>query len=252
MTNQQPAQLPKHIAIIMDGNRRWARQHKLQALQGHEYVANKVLEPLVEKCIERGIPYLTLWAFSTENWRRDPAEVEGLMNLFRQAFTRSAQRLHKQGVRLGMIGDLSKFPADIQTNVAEWLEKSKANKRITVTFALNYGGRDEIVRAFKKMLIDQKKEVLNGLEKASLEEETAGLKSVIASEKFNQYLDTTSLPDPDLIIRPGGEQRLSGFLPWQSIYAELYFTDVLMPDFGPAELDKALTEYAVRARRFGG
>lgn len=220
----------KHIAIIMDGNRRWAKQHKLQALQGHEYVANKVIEPLVERCIDHHIPYLTLWAFSTENWRRDPQEVEGLMNLFREAFTRNAKRLHEQGVRLNAIGDLSKFPQDIQENVAKWLDLSKKNTRITVTFALNYGGRDEIVRAVQKM-VDQKKE--------------------ISEENLSHCLDAQTLPDPDLIIRPGGEQRLSGFLPWQSVYAELYFTDVLMPDFNTSELDKAVTEFQHRARRFG-
>ena len=146
-------QPPQHIAIIMDGNRRWARQHKLQAIQGHEYVANKILEPLVEHCIQKQIPYLTLWAFSTENWQRDQEEVQGLMNLFRNAFARSIQKLHEKGVRLNMIGDLSHFPADIQKNVAEWMEKSKNNKKITVTFALNYGGRDEIIRAVRKIVI---------------------------------------------------------------------------------------------------
>ncbi len=228
-------QAPKHVGIIMDGNRRWARQHKLQALQGHEYVANKVIEPLVERCIERGVQFLTLWAFSTENWQRDPQEVAGLMDLFRQAFTRSAKRLHEQGVRLNMIGDLSKFPPDIQKGVAEWLALSKNNSRITVTFALNYGGRDEIVRAVKKII----------------EAEKITSSTDISAEKIDQYVDTSTMPDPDLIIRPGGEQRLSGFLTWQSVYSELYFTDVLMPDFSPQEFDKALEEYSQRARRFG-
>jgi undecaprenyl diphosphate synthase len=220
----------KHIGIIMDGNRRWAREHKMQALQGHEYVANELIEKLVERCIEKEIPYLTLWAFSTENWGRDKQEVEGLMGLFRQAFKKSAKRLHEKGVRLHVIGDLSKFPADIQENVADWLEKSKNNTRITVTFALNYGGRDEILRAVKKLV-------------ASGEE--------INQENIANHLDTTDMPDPDLIIRPGGEQRLSGFLPWQAVYAELYFTDILMPEFGPDQLDLALDEYEKRARRFG-
>lgn len=224
---------PKHLAIIMDGNRRWARQHKLEALKGHEYVANKVIEPLVDRCIEHGVQYLTLWAFSTENWHRDRSEVEGLMNLFRSAFSRNAEQLHKKGVRIQMIGDLSKFPQDIQDNVKDWLAKSAGNSKITVTFALNYGGRDEILRA------------VNAWQQSNSKSDD------LTEAELAKYLDTATTPDPDMIIRPGGEQRLSGFLPWQSVYAELYFTDILMPDFSPAELDKALAEYAVRQRRFG-
>lgn len=228
---------PQHIGIIMDGNRRWARQHKLEALKGHEYVANKVIEPLVLRCIERGVPYLTLWAFSTENWQRDQQEVMGLMNLFRSAFSRNAERLHKLGVRLNTIGDLNKFPEDIQKNVAQWLADTAKNDKITVTFALNYGGRDELVRAVSQLT-----------EQAWGDRNQADL---ITEESISTHLDTAQMPDPDLIIRPGGEQRLSGFLTWQSVYSELYFTDVLMPDFSPEELDKALEEYAKRQRRFG-
>jgi undecaprenyl diphosphate synthase len=227
----------KHIAIIMDGNRRWARQHKLEALKGHEYVANKVIEPLVEHCINRGIPYLTLWAFSTENWNRDQQEVSGLMNLFRDAFKRNVKRLHEMGVRLQAIGDLSRFPEDIQNNMAQMIEVTKNNQKITVIFALNYGGRDELLRAFKK--------VGTQIEAGSL---TA---NEIGEQTVSSQLDTAEMPDPDLLIRPGGEQRLSGLMPWQTVYTELYFTDVLMPDFTPAELDKALDEYAQRQRRFG-
>ncbi|HYD34908.1 MAG TPA: polyprenyl diphosphate synthase [Vitreimonas sp.] len=223
--------VPQHIALIMDGNRRWAKQHKLEALRGHEYVANQVIEPLVEHCIARGVKYLTLWAFSTENWGREKSEVEGLMNLFRHAFTKNAEQLHAKGVRLNTIGDLSRFPIDIHDNIQKWLETSKNNQRITVTFALNYGGRDELVRAINHLLAEGAK--------------------TISAEEISAHLDTAAMPDPDLIIRPGGEQRLSGLLPWQSVYAELYFTDVLMPDFSPAELDKALAEYGHRARRFG-
>lgn len=222
----------QHIAIIMDGNRRWAKQHKLQALQGHQYVTDKVIEPLVDRCIELKIPFLTLWAFSTENWKRDKNEVEGLLKIFRKAFEKSVQELHKKGVRLNYIGDMSKFPKDIQDNVQKWMDISKQNTKITVTFALNYGGRDEIIRAVNKMA----------------SEETFRLTS---EEQFEQYLDTKNIPDPDLLIRPGGEQRLSGYLTWQSVYSELYFTDVLMPDFGPKQLDLAIEEYASRQRRFG-
>lgn len=225
--------VPEHIAIVMDGNRRWAKQHKLQALQGHQYVTDKVIEPLVDACVEFGVKYLTLWAFSTENWKRDQSEVEGLMKLFRKAFTKSVEDLHKKGVKLNYIGNMSKFPADIQESVAKWIEISKNNTKITVTFALNYGGRNEILRAIHKA-------AENGEELQT-----------ISDEQFSKYLDTHDMPDPDLLIRPGGEQRLSGYLPWQSVYAELYFTDVLMPDFGREELLKAIEEFQNRARRFG-
>ncbi len=224
--------VPQHIAIIMDGNRRWARQNGLEALKGHEYVSNKVIEPLVDRCLELKIPFLTLWAFSTENWRREPAEVQGLMQIFREGLQENGERLHKKGVRLENIGDISEFPADIQAGLQKWREVTAQNTNITVTFALNYGGRDEVVRAVKK--IDKSEEGIN-------------------EEGISASLDTAAvgLPDPDLIIRPGGEQRLSGFMPWQSIYTELYFTDVLMPDFDPQQLDIALEDYAQRSRRFG-
>ncbi len=233
----ESSSLPKHIAIIMDGNRRWAKQHKLEALKGHEYVANKVIEPLVERCIEVGVPYLTLWAFSTENWNRDQQEVSGLMNIFRDAFKRNVKRLHEMGVRLNMIGDLSRFPEDIQQNVAQMIETTKDNQKITVTFALNYGGRDELIRAIKKISQKVKTDEIN------LEE--------INETTISTSLDTANMPDPDLLIRPGGEQRLSGLMPWQTVYTELYFTQVLMPDFTPVELDKALEEFSQRQRRFG-
>jgi undecaprenyl diphosphate synthase len=223
----------QHIALIMDGNRRWARQNKLEVIKGHQYVADRMIEPLVEHCANLGIPYLTLWAFSTENWKRDRVEVEGLMTLFRQLFERNAKVLHEKGVRIKAIGDLSKFPDDIQEKVRFWVEETKNNSRVTVVFGLNYGGRDEILRAVNAWANDKTGEPLT-------------------EEVFSEYLDTRGIPDPDLLIRPGGEMRLSGYLPWQSVYTELYFTPVLMPDFSPAELDKALEEYARRQRRFGG
>ncbi len=228
---QTKSTVPQHIAIIMDGNRRWAKQHAMEVLQGHEYVADKVIEQLVDQCVVRGVSFLTLWAFSTENWGRDSQEVAGLMQIFRKSFSRSAEQLHAKGVRLRVIGDLAAFPSDIQENVAKWLDISAKNTKITVIFALNYGGRDELIRAINEFRSHEK--------------------SVATPEIFSKYLDTADTPDPDLIIRPGGEKRLSGFLPWQSVYAELYFTDVLMPDFDAAELDKALADYAERQRRFG-
>lgn len=225
--------IPGHIAIIMDGNRRWAREHGFELIKGHRVVAQQVIEQLVDRCIELGVTHLTLWAFSTENWRRDPQEVSGLMSLFRESFGTSSSRLHDKGVRIGTIGDLSRFPEDIQENIQKWIVTTAQNSKITVTFALNYGGRDEILRAVAKWRAAHPAD------------------STLTEKDVSSYLDSVGLPDPDLIIRPGGEQRLSGFLTWQSVYAELYFTKVLMPDFGPAELDKAIAEYQSRQRRFG-
>lgn len=225
--------LPKHIAIIMDGNRRWARTHALEVLQGHSYVVDHCIEPLVDRCIALGIPYLTLWAFSTENWHRDTSEVQGLMQIFRRAFEKKVADLHAKGVRLGIIGNIDAFPEDIAKKAKEWVEVSKQNTKITVNFALNYGGRDEILRAVNKLM-----------------EEKPRAEKITVTE-FESHLYTAGMPDPDLLIRPGGEKRLSGLMPWQTVYTELYFTDVLMPDFTPEQLDIALAEYAVRQRRFG-
>jgi undecaprenyl diphosphate synthase len=225
--------LPQHIAIIMDGNRRWARQNKLKIFKGHEKVARENIEDLTRHCISLGIPFLTLWAFSTENWQRDKAEVEAIMDLMRLSFSEGFDEMVKEKVRVKTIGDLSRFPQDIQESVNRFKEINKKDYKITVTFALNYGGRDEIVRAVRQA-------VAAGL---SLEQ--------LGADELEQYLDTKGIPDPDLIIRTGGEQRLSGFMPWQSVYSELYFTKVLMPDFDIKELDKALKDYQGRIRRFG-
>lgn len=231
MSSSPFAVLPRHVGIIMDGNRRWAKEHGLELLRGHERVSDEVIEPLIDRCIELGIPYVTLWAFSTENWNRDEKEVSGLMQLFRRALQKSSKRLMDKGVKLKAIGDISRFPEDISAGLVEWMKMSEENTKITVNFALNYGGRDEIIRAVNKAL------------EAHPEK--------ITDELLSQHLDTSGMPDLDLLIRPGGEKRLSGFLPWQSVYAELYFTDVLMPDFTPEELDTALGEFSKRKRRFG-
>jgi len=215
----------------MDGNRRWARQHKLPVLMGHRKVVEERIEELIEKASEMGIKVITLWAFSTENWGREQAEVEGIMQLLRWALQRKGEKLIKQGARMRVIGDLSYFPSDIQDGLRKMVEKSEVNDRITVVLALNYGGRNEIVRAVKRMIEDGN----NDFDER-----------VIAD-----YLDTSGLPDPDLVIRTSGEIRLSGFLPWQSVYSELYFTKTLMPDFGAGELEAAITEYNQRERRFG-
>lgn len=230
--------LPRHVAIIMDGNRRWAKRQGLSAVMGHKKVAFGVVEELVERAVELGIPHITFWAFSTENWKRSKVEVGGVLRLFRESLKSQAPKLVKRGAKLQMIGDMSRFPRDIQAGFGEMMEASKNNARITVTFALNYGGRDELLRAIKKLATE-------------IQDSRFKIKKLDQSA-FASFLDTHGMPDPDLVIRTGGEKRLSGFMLWQVEYAELYFTDVLMPEFGPRQLDEALADYQTRKRRFGG
>ncbi|MBI4062631.1 di-trans,poly-cis-decaprenylcistransferase [Candidatus Gottesmanbacteria bacterium] len=220
--------VPQHIAIIMDGNRRWAKERGLPAVAGHRKVANEILEPLIDHAADRGITFITFWAFSTENWQRSKSEVNGIMRIFRHLMKRQFQRLHEKGVRIRIIGDISRFAPDIRKGLEDGMEKTKRNKRITAVFALNYGGRDEILRAIKRLGTQEGTE-----------------------ENFSQNLDTAGIPDPELIIRPGGEQRLSGFLLWQSEYSELYFQSWYMPEFTREKLDEAIAEYKRRQRRFG-
>lgn len=223
--------IPQHIAIIMDGNRRWASERGLPILEGHRRVADKVLEPLIEHAAQRGVKYMTFWAFSTENWLRSKDEVRGIMAIFRHVIKKRWARLHKKGVRVLVIGDTSKFPVDIKKALDDVVEQTKDNKTISAVFALNYGGRDEIVRAINNVIRDKRK--------------------VISEKEFSNYLDTAEIPDPELIIRTGGEQRLSGFLLWQSEYSELYFPGWYMPEFTPARLDEVIEEFQNRKRRFG-
>lgn len=213
----------------MDGNRRWAKEHGVTPLEGHKKVTDDILEPLIEHAAHRGVKYMTFWAFSTENWNRSKQEVQGLMNIFRHLFTRKMQRLHDNGVCVRVIGDMAKFPEDIQKSMQDVVEKTKNNRKITTIFALNYGGRDEIIRAIHNM--PNTKEV--------------------TVDTFGSYLDTANIPDPELIIRTSGEQRLSGFLLWQSEYSELYFPSWHMPDFLPERLDASIREFNRRKRRFG-
>lgn len=217
----------------MDGNRRWAKERGLPALSGHKRVADEILEPLVEHAAKRGVKYMTFWAFSTENWNRNAQEVSGILTLFRHVIRKRWQRLHEKGVRVRVIGDVSKFPADIQKALQDVVDQTNDNKKITAVFALNYGGRDEIMRAIKRAA--QAQQQFNNL----------------TIKQFDSFLDTTGIPDPDCIIRTSGEKRLSGFLPWQGVYSELYFPAFHMPDFTPERLDEAIEEYAGRKRRFG-
>ena len=227
--------LPKHVAIIMDGNRRWAKQRGLPAVAGHKVSVDTRVEELIEAAGELKIPYVTFWAWSSENWSRPGDEVKGIMKLFRWALKNKAKKMIERGARLRVIGDWQAFDDDIREGIEQMIEASINNSKVNVTFALNYGGRDEIVRGINKILKDNDHGPMD-----------------ISSKNFSTYLDTVDLPDPDLIIRPGGEQRLSGFMLWQAEYAELYFPDVLMPDFDKSEFVKALEEFQKRNRRFGG
>lgn len=233
---QEISFLPRHIAIICDGNRRWAREHGLKVFFGHQKAVDEVFEPLIDRAAERGVEYITFWVFSTENWQRTPQEVEYLLTLFRTVFDRQVKRLHEKNIRVLTIGDITKFDSDIQERIANGVELTKNNTGITVIFALNYGGRDEVLRAIAK---------------AATETPIQKLTEKITTEEFSDYLDTKAIPDPDFMIRTGGEQRLSGFLLWQLEYAELVFPEFYFPDFTPEKLDELLAEFANRKRRFG-
>lgn len=225
--------VPNHIAIIMDGNRRWAKERGLPVLAGHKKVADDILIPLVEYAATKGISYLTFWAFSTENWERDTKEVSGIMEIFRHVLKMKWKRLDEKGVRIKVIGDISKFSDDIKNSLVAVQEQTKNNTKITATFALNYGGRGEIMRATANLQINKS---------ANLQ-----MNEVL----FSDALDTRGIPDPDIIVRTGGEQRLSGFLPWQGVYSELYFPPWYMPEFTREKLDEIIDEYGKRQRRFG-
>ncbi len=224
----------QHVAIIMDGNRRWAKQKGLEPTEGHRFAAEKAIEPLIQECVDQKIPYVTFWAFSTENWKRDKEELSAIFNVFRFALKNLAIKFIKEGIRLNILGEIQRFPDDIAKQCLDFVNKTKKNSKITVTFALNYGGRAEILKAVKKLI------------KESATEDD------ITEENFSAHLHTAGTPDPDLIIRTGGEQRLSGFMPWQSIYSELIFTPTLFPDFTAEQFRLALEEFRQRERRFGG
>ncbi|MCL6515609.1 isoprenyl transferase [Alicyclobacillus sp.] len=229
--------LPAHVAIIMDGNGRWANRRGLPRVAGHRAGMSKVRE-VIRACDELGIRCLTLYAFSTENWKRPPQEVEYLMRLPEEFFRTEIDELVERGVRVRFIGDTSQLPPYTQETVQRTLEKTRDNHGMIVNFALNYGGRADIVGAVKAYA----REVASGL--ASWDE--------LDEARLDAHLSTAGLPDPDLVIRTSGEIRLSNFLIWQAAYAELWFTDVLWPDFTREHLEQALRDYQRRKRRFGG
>jgi undecaprenyl diphosphate synthase len=227
-----PEKIPTHIGIIMDGNGRWALARGLPRMAGHR-AGTENLRRIIEACIEFGIKYLTIYAFSTENWGRPNAEVQGLMRIFENVIDSEIQELHDQGVRLRHLGRLDRLRPSFREKVLEAMEYTKDNDRLILNIAFNYGGRDEIVCAIQAMIRD-------------------GVKAEqVSDEMVSQYLFTAGVPDPDMIIRTSGELRGSNFLIWQGAYSEWYFPATYWPDFDRQELLKALEEYSRRERRYG-
>jgi len=228
--------MPRHVAIIMDGNGRWAKARQLPRIAGHRQGAEAVRKT-VEACIDLGIQYLTLYAFSSENWSRPVDEVDALMGLLRVYIRQEVDELRSQGVRLNFIGDREPLPADIRGMVEGAEEVTRANQRLVLTIALNYGGHAEIVQAVRQIAADAKADKLDPAE--------------INEKLIESHLYTRDLPAPDLLIRTSGEMRLSNFLLWQLAYAEFVFLDCLWPDFDREALIGALSEYQTRERRYG-
>ncbi|MDO8551430.1 MAG: polyprenyl diphosphate synthase [bacterium] len=227
------SQVPKHIGIIMDGNRRWARSKGFEDVEGHE-AGVQALYKIVDHCLAIGVKTLTVYALSTENWReRAKKEVKGIFRLLVRLVKDKKEEYKEKGIRLAILGDYHAFPRNVGMAIDEILRVVKDSERLKVNVALNYGGRDEIIKAIKRLISDKMPP------------------DRITEETFSKFLFTNGTPDPDLIIRTGGEVRLSNFLIWQMSYSELYFTDVLWPDFSPQELDKAIAEFQRRERRFG-
>ncbi|MGE0081825.1 MAG: polyprenyl diphosphate synthase [Thiohalomonadaceae bacterium] len=230
------SRLPRHVAMIMDGNGRWARKRFLPRFAGHQ-AGLETVRLMVKLCLEKGIETLTLFAFSSENWRRPPEEVGLLMDLFLNALEREVRKLNEYGVRLRIIGDRSAFGAELQRRIAEAEELTAGNTALNLVIAANYGGRWDIAQAARRLA----EAVRDGrLDPAD-----------ITSDRLAGELSLADLPEPDLFVRTGGEQRVSNFLLWQLAYAELYFTPILWPDFDAAAFEDALASFAARQRRFG-
>jgi len=228
--------VPSHIAIIMDGNGRWAKKRGAARIFGHQNAIKAVRES-TEGCAEMGVKYLTLFAFSTENWNRPKAEVDGLMSLLISTIKKEVPTLMKNDVRLQPIGNISHLPLEAQGNLSDAIEETKNNKGLVLSLALNYSGRWDIIEAIKKIA----KNVSDG----------SILVDDISEELISSCLDTYNIPDPELMIRTSGEYRISNYMLWQAAYTELYFTDVLWPDFRKKDLETAIEDYQKRERRFG-
>ena len=224
--------LPRHVAIIMDGNGRWAKERGISRNEGHKK-GSEVVKKITSYAEKLGIEYLTVYAFSTENWKRPQEEVDGLMKLLRGYLKNHIKDAQKNNAKFRVIGDRLGLPEDIRSQIKELEYVTKDKSGICINVAINYGGRDEIIRACKKM-------IETGIEAKDLDEQV-----------FESFLDTNGVPDPDLMIRTSGEMRTSNYLPWQLAYSEFYFTSCLWPDFTTEEFDKALEEYSNRKRRFG-
>ena len=228
--------IPRHIAVIMDGNNRWAKKRFLPSLAGHK-AAVKSVRSVIEGCVELGVQSLSLFAFSTENWKRPPVEVAGLMQLFGLALDRETKKLHKNNIRLVVIGDKSRFSESLQKRISDAEQLTRNNDRLTLNVAANYGGQWDIVEAAKSFAQD----CVNGKCKAEDLNESV----------FNQYMHLADQPKPDLCIRTGGESRISNFLVWQMAYTEYHFVDCYWPDFNKKHLVEAVKDFASRERRFG-
>lgn len=233
MLKTLPENMPQHVAIIMDGNGRWALSRGKPRLVGHR-AGTENLRRIIRASVEFGVKYLTIYAFSTENWGRPPAEVKGLMHIFENVIDQELDELHEEGVQLRLLGRLEKLAPKLRKKVLAAIDLTGKNEKLILNIAFNYGGRDEIVYALQNILQD-------GI---SAEE--------VNSELVSQYLFTAGIPDPDLVIRTSGELRTSNFLIWQSAYSEWYITPTFWPDFDKEEYAKALNTYAQRDRRFGG
>ena len=234
---QNERKIPVHVAIIMDGNGRWAKKRGLPRTAGHAQGA-RVVEQILEDADHMGIRYLTVYAFSTENWSRPDSEVKALMNLLRTYMKTSLAKCARNNVRIRVIGDKSRLDSDLQASIANLEKETASNTGIGFQIAINYGSRDESVRAVRKAAMKVKETELNPED--------------ITEDMISDELDTCGIPDPDLLIRTGGEERISNFLLWQTAYSELYFCDAAWPDFNKAELEKAIDAFNNRERRYGG
>ena len=228
--------IPNHVAIILDGNGRWAKKRGLPRNYGHTQ-GSKVVEQICEDAYKIGVKYLTVYAFSTENWKRPKDEVEAIMKLLRSYLKTSIKTSQKNNMKVRVLGDKTKLSQDIQESINYLEESSKNNTGLNLQVAINYGGRDELIRAIRSLSIDVKEHTIdvNDIDEATIED----------------YIDTKGIPDPDLLIRTSGESRISNFMLWQMAYTEFYFTDILWPDFNKVELMKAIEYYNSRTRKYG-
>lgn len=225
--------VPIHVALIPDGNRRWARKNNLPDFEGHRIASEKTLPKIIEECQKAGVKYFTFWALSTENAKkRSLEENKNLVNLMRMFLKSKIKDFKKKNIRIQVIGDITAFPEDVQLLIRNAMRETESNTALTVIFAVNYGGRDELVRAINKVIAQ-------------------GNIDTVTSDHIRQNLDTSNVPDPDLVIRTGGEKRLSGFMLWQSEYAEYSFIDTLFPEFNEQDWAQCLSNFANRERRFG-